>query len=100
MNYDLSQVLGKVVKFLKETMPSLVSVIIKTAFGLTGVYGWIAAYIAKKASEELLKEADDAVDTIQNKAAIEELKKEMMKPLKEINWKRVDELEKEILEGK
>lgn len=92
---------GKVIlEYLKSNSGYIVSLLVKMFTGLTGFAAWAASTVLKKLVEYGIITAEKAVDAAEDKKAIEELKKESAKPLTEIDRKKLDELERKILEGK
>ena len=88
----------------KQTIPFVVSLALKTLGAPAGVLGWIIAYFAKKELKEAADvgedKIDNAIDKVEDTDAVKQLKAEMLKPKEQIDWDKVDRLEREILEGK
>lgn len=95
----LTDVLTWIVNKLKPNSSLFVKMLVKY-LGLTGLKGWLASIFIKKTVKKVTNEAEKAIDKAEGKRAIKELKEEMQKPNDEIDWTKVDKLEREILEGR
>lgn len=91
-----------ILSWLKSLLDTknLAKLIATVGLKLSGFKAWLASFFIKKAIEKGKDEVTNGIDKVQDKSAKEQLKKEMSKPYKEIDWQKVDRLEREILEGK
>jgi hypothetical protein len=74
--------------------------VVKSALGLQGILATVAAKVLLKLVTAGIIKIEDKIDSVQDKKAIEEIKKETSKPLDQVDRAKLDELEREILEGK
>lgn len=88
------------VSFLRANSKTGISFVLKTFLKLQGPVLWLASTLVAKLVELGLITVENAVDKSQDKKAIEEIKEEMKKPEAQRDMSKIDELEREILEGK
>jgi hypothetical protein len=86
--------------FKKNILASVVNMVVKSALGLQGILATVAAKVLLKLVTAGIIKIEDKIDSVQDKKAIEEIKKETSKPLDQVDRAKLDELEREILEGK
>ncbi len=73
---------------------------IKFFAGLSGIQAWLANIIINKLFKALKVAWNSAMKTIEDKKTLEEFKKEIEKPVDQIDPKKRDQLEEDILTGK
>lgn len=101
MKKDFTYHLETALAFFKKNILSVVvNTVVRSALGLQGILATVAAKVLLKLVTAGIIRVEDKIDSVQDKKAIEEIKKETSKPLDQVDRAKLDELEREILEGK
>lgn len=101
MKKDFTNYLEAALEFFKKNILSVVvNTVVRSALGLQGILATVAAKVLLKLVTAGIIKVEDKIDSVQDKKAIEEIKKETSKPLDQVDRAKLDELEREILEGK
>lgn len=79
---------------------TIIKLITTTVLKLSGFRAWLAGIILGKVVDKAVDKIEQKKDQIEDTDATTELKKEMLKDLKDIDWEKVDRLEREIMKGK
>ena len=97
---NFSKYLESFLAFAKENYKYGVSFLLKQYLKLSGLGLYLASMVIEKLVAWGIIAAENAVGKKQDQKAAEEIKEEIKKPVNEIDQKKLDELEREILEGK
>lgn len=79
---------------------SLAKLIASSVLKLAGFRAWIAQIIITKVLKKVASEVAKEHDKVSDLTLTEQLQAEMRKDLKDIDWQKVDRLEREIMGSK
>lgn len=79
---------------------TIVKLITTTVLKLSGLRAWLASIVLGKVIDKAVDKIDSKKDQIEDTDATAELKKEMLKDIKDIDWTKVDRLEREIMKAR
>lgn len=73
---------------------------IKFFAGLSGIQAWLANFLLNKVWKSVKEVWKNTLQSLEDKKTLEEFKKEIAKPVDQIDPKKRDQLEEDILTGK
>jgi len=94
MNTVMIYVLNALKAFLKTD--TIVKLVTRTLLKIGGFRAWLTQLIIKRVIDRIITpKIEKKVDDIQDKDIGSEIRKEMLKDIKDIDWDKIDRLERE-----